>query len=169
MRFRNRPFTFVTRPPRNKTHSRIFARGSRRGVYWCRVPLAWGLPKYQSHTRLQIIYVHTSRPARRHQHDGDDDEGGETRRRCPRTRRALVSSSSPETRRPNIFNSRAVFGGPSAILCYTADRVLFLRSLRTLRSSHARGRKAPRFTREVCGTKRSFVLSRRRKDLIRRR
>jgi len=32
-----------------------------RGVYWCRVPLAWGLPKYQSHTRLQIIYVYIAR------------------------------------------------------------------------------------------------------------
>lgn len=52
----------------NKMHL-IFARSFRRcrGVYWCRVPLAWGLPKYQSHTRLQIIYVYIARA--RIQHD----------------------------------------------------------------------------------------------------
>ena len=50
---------WTIRKRHNKTHL-IFARNPRRcrGVYWCRVLLAWGLPKYQSHTRLQIIYVH---------------------------------------------------------------------------------------------------------------
>lgn len=61
------------RKRRNKTHL-IFARSFRRcrGVYWCRVPLAWGLPKYQSHTRLQIIYVYIARAySTRHLHDDE--------------------------------------------------------------------------------------------------
>lgn len=78
----------------------IFARSPRRcrGVYWCRVLLAWGLPKYQSHTRLQIIYVYIARAhLARHLHDD------ETSPSTPKFIRCLVLSRI--AKRLNIFNS----------------------------------------------------------------
>lgn len=58
-------FHVGTETRRNKTHS-IFAHSKlsaalpRRLLVPC-ASLAWGLPKYQSHTRLQIIYVYIVR------------------------------------------------------------------------------------------------------------
>jgi len=94
---------------RNKTHL-IFARSFRRccGVYWCRVPLAWGLLKYQSpHTRLQIIYVYIARAyPTRHLHDG------ETRRQRPD-----ASFFFARKHHLNIFNPS--FSGPYNIILPT--------------------------------------------------
>lgn len=97
-----------------------------RGVYWCRVPLAWGLPKYQSHTRLQIIYVYIARMRARVQasirgttlHD-DDDDIDETRRRRRNVGILLVGDCFFFARRAvRMYFWFTLSSGHAAILCY---------------------------------------------------